>query len=363
MQYKRRSSGSPILNIKNNKIIGIHKEGSSNKQYNIGLFINEPIKEFIELYKNQLLIQKFNQRFNVNVRDNEISELDLINKNIGDEGLKNLCKINFNKLEILNLSGNNISDINILKIAKFKGLKELNLNNNKISDMKVLENIQFHKLEKLYLGNNEISDINKLEKVNFKELKELYLNNNNISDIKILEKLNFEKLETLSLDNNKIKDFDIINKINIKKKIISINSINNNANFSNGIDYNFQYNIFEVEEEWMAGYINPKNLIQNNMKTENKTNVIFKTTQGKCTNLVIEKDKTISDLLWLYLRRNGLYDSRDVIFLYNATRLREYDKTTIEQFFRSVYPYIIVNDIHDLIGATNKYVEFYLKDH
>ena len=113
----------------------------------------------------------------------------------------------------------------------------------------------------------------------------------------------------------------------------------------------------------MAGYIKPKNLIQNNMKTENKTNVIFKTTQGKCTNLVIEKDKTISDLLWLYLRRNGLYDSRDVIFLYNATRLREYDKTTIEQFFRSVYPYIIVNDIHHLIGATNKYVEFYLKDH
>ena len=228
--------------------------------------------------------------------------------------------------------------------------------------MKVLENIQFNKLEKLYLGNNEISDINKLEKVNFKELKELYLNNN-ISDIKILEKLNFEKLETLSLDNNKIKDFDIINKINIKKKIISINSINNNANFSNDIDYNFQYNIFEVKEEWMAGYINPKNLIQNNMKTENKTNVIFKTTKGKCTNLVIEKDKIISDLLWLYLRRIGLYYSRDVIFLYNATRLKEGDKTTIEQFFRSVYPYIIVNDIHDLIGATNKYVEFYLKDH
>ena len=38
------SSGSPILNI-NNKVIGIHKEGT--KQYNKGTFLNYPIKEFI----------------------------------------------------------------------------------------------------------------------------------------------------------------------------------------------------------------------------------------------------------------------------------------------------------------------------
>ena len=40
------SSGSPILNLKN-KIIGLHKEGHSNK-YNIGLFLNYSIKEFIK---------------------------------------------------------------------------------------------------------------------------------------------------------------------------------------------------------------------------------------------------------------------------------------------------------------------------
>ena len=41
---KGGSSGSPILNIKNNKLIGIHKE-SNNKKYNRGLFLNYPIKE------------------------------------------------------------------------------------------------------------------------------------------------------------------------------------------------------------------------------------------------------------------------------------------------------------------------------
>ena len=42
------TSGSPILNM-NNKVIGIHKEGNSKKQYNKGTFLNYPIKEFIKL--------------------------------------------------------------------------------------------------------------------------------------------------------------------------------------------------------------------------------------------------------------------------------------------------------------------------
>ena len=44
------SSGSPILNL-NNKIIGIHKEGDKN--YNKGTFLNYPIKEFIQKFKEK----------------------------------------------------------------------------------------------------------------------------------------------------------------------------------------------------------------------------------------------------------------------------------------------------------------------
>jgi len=49
---KGGSSGSPILNITNNKVLGIHKEGHSNK-YNKGTFLNYPIKIFIEQNKNK----------------------------------------------------------------------------------------------------------------------------------------------------------------------------------------------------------------------------------------------------------------------------------------------------------------------
>ena len=52
---KGGSSSSPILNMNNNKIIGIHKEGHKNN-YNRGTFLNYPIKLFIE--QN---IDKFNE--------------------------------------------------------------------------------------------------------------------------------------------------------------------------------------------------------------------------------------------------------------------------------------------------------------
>ena len=44
------SSGAPILNLSNSKIIGIHK-GTTNlsSNYNVGLFLNEPIKKFLEI--------------------------------------------------------------------------------------------------------------------------------------------------------------------------------------------------------------------------------------------------------------------------------------------------------------------------
>ena len=230
---KGGSSGSPILNI-NNKLIGIHKGGYNNKN-NIGTFLNYPIKEFIQLYrkKNELLIQEFNTKYELNIKDKNITELNLGFKNIGEEGLKELCKIEFKELKELNLFGNNIwdikvlekvkfeklkildlrhnliSDIRVLEKVNFNQLKELFLSFNNISDIKVLEKVKFEELEKLYLSANKLSDINVLEKVNFKELKVLYLHENIISDIKVLEKVKFEKIELINIRCNKISDFNI----------------------------------------------------------------------------------------------------------------------------------------------------------
>ena len=46
------SSGSPIIRLSNKKIIGIHKEGISNKNYNRGTLLKYPINEYLNKYFN-----------------------------------------------------------------------------------------------------------------------------------------------------------------------------------------------------------------------------------------------------------------------------------------------------------------------
>ena len=260
------ASGSPILDEISHKVIGVHIKGGGNKEYNIGSFLNDAIKEFKQLNiikkvdKNdeiinidetvqKQLLKDFNKKYNMTIKKN-CNSIDLSTKQIGNEGLENICKIEFNELkylylfknnisdikplenarfqnlEVLGVSFNSISDISILKKVNFINLKELNLGNNNISDISVLKNVNFDKLEKLYLDNNKISDIDVLDQTNFEKLKELKLNNNNISNINILENVEFPKLKKLNLEGNKIKDIDILEKVDFKE-LNNLNLFNN----------------------------------------------------------------------------------------------------------------------------------------
>jgi len=217
---EQSSSGSPIILFNLEKVIGIHKYGDLEKRVNVGTFIGEIFDE-IKLNLSEVNSEKKNIKVK---EDDKNNILDLSHQNLGNKGIQKLKLINynivelnlswnnildikvlekvkFNKLEKLNLRGNEISDnINILENVDFKELKELDLSENNISDIKVLEKVKFNRLEILILGGNEISNnINILENVDFKELKELDLSENNISDIKVLEKVKFNKLEKFYL--------------------------------------------------------------------------------------------------------------------------------------------------------------------
>jgi len=52
---EKGSSGSPILNMESNKVIGIHKEGFINFNFNKGTFLKNPIEEFKNNVKFKLL--------------------------------------------------------------------------------------------------------------------------------------------------------------------------------------------------------------------------------------------------------------------------------------------------------------------
>jgi len=272
---KEGSSGAPVLGL-NNKIIGIHKKGT--KLFNLGSFLDYPIKEFIQkkcdskindkvndfssniCYNNEIKLKQLNDKYKLFIKDIYIRKLDLIQIKIGNNGFSQLCNIEFKELKYLDLNNNNISNINVLKNAKFENLEILNLGNNFIEDINAFGDINFKKLKELYLYNNKIfnikaisnakipklkilslsdnniSDINVFEKVNFTELKQLYLDNkienyniiketidskikniykkNLIADIRVLGNVNFKKLEILSLGNNSISDINILSKVN-----------------------------------------------------------------------------------------------------------------------------------------------------
>ena len=166
--------------------------------------------EILNLGMNQ--ISNINNLENANLK--ELKILDLSCNDISDIGV--LEKVKFEKLEILNLSWNKISNIDNLVNANFKELKELYLSYNSILNIDALALVKFDNLEILNLAGNIILNINILGNMNFKELKEINLSNNRIWDINSLEKAKFDKLEILNFRGNLISNINILEKVNFK---------------------------------------------------------------------------------------------------------------------------------------------------
>ena len=126
-------------------------------------------------------------------------------------------------------------------------------------------------------------------------------------------------------------------------------NMGNNANQMMNID---QYNL--LKEVYGSG----QNINQGNQSSfaSTKTNINFKTTAGVATSLIVDRRKTLSDTILLYLKRvNREYlfkEKSGIMFLYNAKVISIYDKTTIGDFFGQMpNPIIMVSDVQNLIGA------------
>ena len=132
---------------------------------------------------------------------------------------------NLVKLENLNLSDTNISDISFLE--KNKNIKVLNLANcSHIKDYLFISHLE--KLENLNLHNSKISDISFLEKN--KNIKVLNLKNcTNIKDFSFIS--NLEKLEILNLYDSTISDISFLEK-NKNMKKLDLTGCRNIKNYS-----------------------------------------------------------------------------------------------------------------------------------
>jgi len=97
-------------NVKNKRKLNILKY---NKRILVRLNINK------DHFENYIKLKEFNDKYDTNIEDVDIEELNLNSKNIGDEGLKCLSKIEFKELVALDLSNNSISDIKMIEKVNF----------------------------------------------------------------------------------------------------------------------------------------------------------------------------------------------------------------------------------------------------
>ena len=233
------------LKEKNESIIYKYKEENKKIKEDLDKLIRKKLSMPKIIEKKKLVLINFDKSSELNIYDknygNEIfntlkneecdklKELRLYNINISDiSGLKGF---RLEKLRKLGLNDNKIKDISILKDIKFESLEELWLSNNTINDITVLEKCNLELLIKLDLSFNVISNINILKRTKLKNLKELFLYKNKIEDIKPLENEDFKNLEKLDLSLNLITDICIFSdEKNIFNKLKYLNLSHNKIN-------------------------------------------------------------------------------------------------------------------------------------
>ena len=164
-----------ILRVEDNNI---NKENGEIKET-----LNKINKKYPErfIYKSiEEQINDFKNKYKIEISgDNEI--IDLNGKKGGDEILKYLFLIITYKTE--------------------NKINKLILNNNGIKDPSILNRINFNKLETLDLSFNEITNLKFVSDMKAKDLKYLYLNNNPFNSVFPLFKVNFQNLKVVSLND------------------------------------------------------------------------------------------------------------------------------------------------------------------
>ena len=159
--------------------------------------------------------------------------------------------------ESLFFSKKQLNDINIMTLSmiKFNQLKEIDLSENEITNIEPISNMNLPFLEFLNLSFNKINNIKPLGELNSKKLKYLFIQNNqieNLEDIKFLCDCDFPNLKILRLENNNIQENEeilkgIIDESLKKKRIIVTNSKIDEIKKKYKIEYNEESKKLELE--------------------------------------------------------------------------------------------------------------------
>jgi len=163
---KSGSSGSPILNMINNKVIGVHKETSKNFNYNKGTFLKYPIYEYL---KNINIIKKEKKEKNIiEKKNNEINSNEIIKSNKIQDKEINSNEIKNNELnQIKNFEIKNCELKNEIIIELMIGKYDINKDIYFLDNTDGIYNLDGKEVEHYHDNLKELNELN----------TELYINN------------------------------------------------------------------------------------------------------------------------------------------------------------------------------------------
>ena len=221
---EKGSSGSPILNLQSNKVIGIHKKGT-NFNYNMGTLLKFPLQDFINQKLNKKIERKsiiinntqyqiikelgkggFGKVYQVlNKSDNKYYAIKQIPIKVETkdkiESFQNeiniLSKINCNN--IVKYYGSSIDNNNIYVLMEYcdgetlKSFIDKHSKNNLFIKEKILKSI----IQQICMGIKEIHNL-KLENLDLKP-ENIFMNDNmdiKLGNFDLSKQINFDKTNT-----------------------------------------------------------------------------------------------------------------------------------------------------------------------
>ena len=142
------SSGSPILSLLTNKIIGIHRGTNIKYNHNIGVFLKYPIRELIsQNFGNITNMPMFNQN-NINFNNNFFMKNDMNNMKNNMNNMNN----NINNNQFMNNMNNKNNMNNMNNIQNNNNINNMNMIYNNFNINKMMNNLQLKDHNKI-IGN------------------------------------------------------------------------------------------------------------------------------------------------------------------------------------------------------------------
>jgi len=201
-----------------------------------GKFIYTSIKKQIEEFEE-------NYKFKISEDENKeniIKEIDLCDLKGGQKMLKALFLIITykprNNITKLILRNNDIKDPSMLNKVNFDKLQTLDLAVNEIIDLKFLLDMKAKNLKYLFLDNNEFKEIYQILKANLPNLEVLSLNENQFASDDMEKTPEYKKLEKKKVEDEKSGSFGKVITIQLEKdKKPKESNTNNNENSKESI--------------------------------------------------------------------------------------------------------------------------------